>query len=46
MPLSDNEGVQLISNQIKEIQTLSEKLKKYYYNRLPYVELDDIGKKE
>ena len=46
MPLSDNEGVELISEEIKAVQSLSEELKKYYYNRLPYVELDDIGKKE
>lgn len=43
MPLSDNDGIDMISAEIKALQRLSEDLKKYYYEKLPYVELKDIG---
>jgi len=46
MPLANNKGADMISKEIDNVRKLSEKLKKYYYNRLPYVTIDDIGSEQ
>jgi len=46
MPLANNKGVDMISKEILHLRTLSEKLRKYYYDRLPYITLDQIGSKK
>jgi len=42
MPLAKNKGSDMITKQIYNVRDLSEKLKKYYFDRLPYVDLEDI----
>ena len=45
MPLSNNKGADMISKEISHLKTLSEKLRRYYYDRLPYITLEEVGSK-
>jgi len=46
MPLANNKGADMVSKEIDNLRKLSERLKKYYYDRLPYITIDDIGSEQ